>query len=227
MTIEPTREVKSGCTRSSAPRHSADWNGVQRIVPLTPLSWRRYALALAVLLAISPFGWSETPIDEVVQGARELPQTRGPVTAREALDLVHPAALEVAKEPVLLLISSGTDINADGRAGTWHFVFHFPARLAQGAYSLEQRDAEVDDSGLRMTWRVSPRIDAKGKDAALPLDFIDSPKAVRDLGHAGADWVAGDPDMTLATKRLPSGEVVWATESYGKEFVTPFLMSHR
>lgn len=56
----------------------------------------------------------------------------------------------------------------------------------------------------------------------MPRDFIDSPDAVRELTRAGADWVAGDSDMTLATRRLPSGEVVWTTESYGKEFATPF-----
>jgi hypothetical protein len=39
----------------------------------------------------------------------------------------------------------------------------------------------------------------------------------------GVDWIAGDPDMTLATKRLSSGEVVWVVESYGKEFATPFV----
>jgi hypothetical protein len=172
---------------------------------------------------MTQFGCSETPIKEVMQGSRELSQTGSRVTAREALALVQPAVLETSTKPVLLLITSGTDISADGRAGTWEFVFHFPARVAQGVYSLEPRDPEVSDGGLRMKWRLSPRPDAKGEDAALPLDFTDSPQAVEDLNRAGVDWVAGDTDMTLATKRLPSGEVVWVTESYGKEFATRFL----
>jgi hypothetical protein len=93
------------------------------------------------------FGCSETPIREVVLGSRELPQTRGRVTAREALAHVYPAVLEISKKPILLLITSGSDIGAEGRSGTWEFVFHFPARFAQGVYSLEPRDPEGSDSG--------------------------------------------------------------------------------
>lgn len=180
-----------------------------------------------MVLAMTLFGCSETPIREVLRGSRELPQTGGPVTAREALALVYPTVVEISKKPVLLHITSGTDISAEGRSGTWEFVVHFPARLAQGVYSLEQRDPEGSDRGLRMTWRLSPRLDVKGEDVALPLDFTDSPQVVQDLNRAGVDWVAGDSDMTLATKRLPSGEVVWATESYGKEFTSPFVVSMR
>lgn len=196
-------------------------------IQMEPLSWRKCALRFTIVLAMSLFGCRETPISEVVRGSRELPQTGGRVTAREALALVYPAVLETSKKPVLLLITSGTDINAEGRSGTWEFVFHFPAPVAQGVYSLEPRDPEVSDSDLRLRWRLSPRPDVKGNDAALPLDFTDSPEAVRDLNRAGVDWVAGDTDMTLATKRLPSGEVVWVTESYGKEFATPFVVSIR
>jgi hypothetical protein len=188
---------------------------------------REFALRVTIVLPMALFGCSETPISDVVRGSRELPQARGRVTAREALALVYPAVLETSKKPVLLVITSGTDINAEGRSGTWEFVFHFPARAAQGVYSLEHRDPEVSDGDLRMTWRLSPRPDAKGDDAALPLEFTDSPEAVRDLNRAGVDWVAGDADMTLGTKRLPSGEVMWVTEAYGKEFVTPFVVPVR
>lgn len=187
----------------------------------------RSTVGLTFVLAITVFGCRETPIGDVHQGIRELPQAGGPVTAREALDIVYPAVLEVSKQPVLVLITSGSDISAEGRSGTWDFVFHFPARLGQGAYSLEPLDPDASGSGLRMTWRISPRLDVKGEDSGLPLDFTDSPEAVRNLTRAGADWVAGDPDMTLATRRLSSGDVVWATESYGKEFATPFRVSSR
>lgn len=180
-----------------------------------------------MVLPMTLFGCSETPISEVLVGSRELPQTGGRVTAREALALVSPAVLETSKRPVLLHITSGTDITAEGRSGTWELVFHFPARIAQGVYSLEHRDPEVSDGGLRMRWRLSPRTDVKDEDAALSLEFTDSPEAVRDLDRAGADWVAGDPDMTLATKRLPSGEVVWATESYGRELATTFELKRK
>ena len=98
------------------------------------------------------------------------------------------------------------------------------ARLAQAVYGLQPTDPEATGSPVRLTFRISPRPDAEGKGAGLPLDFVDSPDAVRELTRAGADWIAGDPDMTLSTRRLRTGKMVWVTESYGKEFVTPFLV---
>ena len=122
-----------------------------------------------------------------------------------------------------MLITSGSDIDAEGRSGRWEFVFHFPSRSAQAVYSLESSNPELGDAGLRVRWRLSPRRDVTGEDAGLPLNFTDSPEAAHQLSHMGVDWIAGDPDMTLATKRLSSGEVVWVVESYGKEFATPFV----
>jgi len=42
------------------------------------------------------------------------------------------------------------------------------------------------------------------------------------MARTGADWITGDPDMVLATRRLATGELVWVTESYGEEFTAPF-----
>ena len=122
-----------------------------------------------------------------------------------------------------MLITSGADINAEGCSSGWEFVFHFPNRSAQAVYSLESSDPERSDAALRLKWRLSPRRDIKGEDARLPLQFTDSPEAVQQLSRMGVDWIAGDPDMTLSTKRLPSGEAVWIVESYGKELTTPFV----
>ena len=167
------------------------------------------------------FSGGENPLVGVVRGNRELPHYADAVTAREALSLIYPTVLEVSRTPVLLIVTSGTDVTADGRARTWEFVFHFPARRAQGVYSLVPANMDRPGRALRLDFRLSPRPDADAG-PGLPLDFVDSPAAAHALTLAGVDWTSGDPDMTLATKRLGSGEVVWATEAYGRMFTTPF-----
>ena len=184
---------------------------------------RKHDFGCILLLTMALFQGGETPISEVSQGSRELPKTRGRATAREALALVYPTVEETSKKPVLVLITSGSDIDAEGRSGRWEFVFHFPSRSAQAVYSLESSNPELGDAGLRVRWRLSPRRDVTGEDAGLPLNFTDSPEAAHQLSQMGVDWIAGDPDITLATKRLSSGEVAWVVESYGKEFATPFM----
>jgi len=180
-----------------------------------------------VLLALACIGCGEGRVEEVPQGSRELPEVRGGITAHDAFAIVYPVVLQVSSQPVMLLITSGPRIDAEGRSEGWEFVFHFPDRSAQGVYGFEPLDPERSEGGLRMIWRVSPRRHLRGEDAALPLDFIDSPDAARELSRMGVDWVAGDPDMTLAAKRLSSGEAVWAVESHGKEFAIPFAQRAR
>jgi hypothetical protein len=181
-------------------------------------------MALMVTLLV---GCGDGPIREVTQGVREFSDIRGRITARDALTLVHPLAQETSRQPVLVLITSGSDINAVGLSGSWEFVYHFPDRSAQAVYSIEPEDPETDDGRLLVKWRVSPRPDAQGTPAALPLDFIDSPEVACHLAGLGVDWIAGDPDLTLATARLASGEPVWAVESYGQRYTTPFVTSNR
>lgn len=179
------------------------------------------------LLTMALFGCGEKPITEASQGNRNLPQAQGRITAREALELIHPVVMETSRTPVLVLVTSGTDVTIEGRSATWEFVYHFPARMGQGSYSLEPVGYETSDSPLRLAYRLSPRGDARSEREGLALDFIDSPQAARNLAELGADWISGDPDMILATKRLPSGAIVWATESYGMEYTTAFEPSLR
>lgn len=168
------------------------------------------------------FGCGDGPATGISQGTIEFPGVRGPITAKEALALVLPTAQKTSGKPVLVLITSGSDINGEGLSSRWEFVFHFPDQLSQAVYSFESGDPEVSDSPLHLSWRLSPRPGAKGDEAGLPLDFTDSPEAARRLSDRGLDWIAGDPDITLATKRLSSGKAVWVVESYGKELTVPF-----
>ena len=177
-----------------------------------------------VIMAIfSLFSCGDGQVAKVSHGSIEIPGVKGSITAGEALAILNPVVRKTSDRAVLVLITSGSDINGKGLSGRWEFVFHFPDRLAQAIYSFELIDPEFSDSPLRLRWRLSPRSDAKGHQKGLPHNFIDSPEAANRLSEIGLDWVAGDPDITLATRRLPSGEVVWVTESYGREWTVPFL----
>lgn len=184
--------------------------------------------AIAFLwFAVVLVGCGDESADEVLQGSRDLPQVPGRITARDAFELVYPSVLQISSQPIMLLITSGPGIDGEGRSDSWEFVFHFPDRSAQGVYGFEPIDPERSQGGLRMRWRISPRRDLKGAGDALLLDFADSPEAARELGRMGVDWVAGDADMTLAARRLSSGETVWVVESNGKEYRTPFARPPR
>lgn len=174
------------------------------------------------LLACLVMGCGGRAIDKVSEGIARLPDVTGPLTAREAHAIVGPMAQGISGQPVLVLISSGFDINSEGRSFHWEFVFHFPDRSAQAVYSFAGGNRELSGTVPSVEWRISPRRDAEVERASLPLDFTDSPAAVRELGRVGVDWEAGDSDLTLATKRLSSGEVVWAAESHGEIFTIPF-----
>lgn len=159
-------------------------------------------------------------MSNVTQGSRELSGARGRITAREAFALVDPLLREISSHPALVVITSGTSIDAEGRANTWEFVFHLPDRKAQAVYTFESTDPERSDSHLRLAWRVSPR--GEGVSSSLPLDFVDSPDAARALGAQGVDWVSGDPDLTLSVRAPAGGVAAWTVESYGQTYTTPF-----
>ena len=190
------------------------------------------------------------PIAEESDRTVELPGVAGPLTAREALAAILPAVRRVDRVFVFRLVTSGEDIDHRGRATVWEFCFDFPRRNGLGIFEVKPCDVEEEpgpcclravvrpkhrETGiaarlverlehdraalayLRRVWREA---DARGP--ALPLDFRDSPQAVRALAEQGADWISGDTSMTLASKALPGGELVWSTAMYGEEFQTPF-----
>jgi len=72
---------------------------------------KRDAGSLA-MLAAAVLGCGETAVRQISQGSRDLPQVSERLTAREALDLVLPLARGISPTPVLLLITSGFDIDA-------------------------------------------------------------------------------------------------------------------
>jgi hypothetical protein len=141
----------------------------------------------------------------------ELPRT-GPTTAREAWELARPEALALDPGARLLLVTSGTDLQADGRSLTWEFLLALPARQARVLVSLAPPEsaADPDRAPLELTRRVT-RSAERDEPRALPFAFRDSPEVVLELARAGVDFVAGPTDMKLEGRVLPSGLAAWVT----------------
>ncbi len=193
---------------------------------------------------------SPKPIDKEIRERQELPELRGPVTARQAFDIVLPRVQLIDRDFKFTLVTSGQDINHEGRALLWEFFFDFPRRRGSGVFSvLLSSQEEIDQAPMCMLTHVRPAYpdtgfmpqlkrdpanratlerawdkSVQGK-KALPLSFRDSTEAVADLQRQGVDWIAGDTSMTLTSKVLPGGQVVWSTISWDKEYQTPFAAS--
>jgi hypothetical protein len=112
----------------------------------------------------------------------------------------------------LLLITSGTDLQADGRSLTWEFLLDLPSRRARVLLSLAPpEDAADPDRAPLVLTRRETRSAEREKSHALPFEFRDSPEVVLELGRAGVDFVAGPTDMNLEGRVLSSGRAAWVT----------------
>lgn len=167
-----------------------------------------------------------------IRETRELSSLRGPLTAREALTAILPQVREADPEFKLTFVGSGEGINHEGRAYAWDFFFESVRSQQMGDFTVRLFPREGDDEGpWCMDMRVRPIRDSATRSLkltprpprpALPVDFRDSPEAVRALAEQGADWISGDTHMTLSSKVRPDGAVVWHTFCWDQEYQTPF-----
>ncbi len=187
------------------------------------------------------------PITEETRTREDLSDLHGPLTARQAFEAVLPRVERVDRDFKFVLVTSGQDINYEGRALLWEFFFDFPRLRGTGNFSIQLSSEEDIDLGPKcIETRVRPAYPNTGfvpqlkrerasrdymerawdksvqAKQGLPLSFRDSPEAVRDLIRQGVDWIAGDTSMTLSSKVLASGDIVWSTVSWDKEYHTPF-----
>ncbi len=176
----------------------------------------------------------------------EIVDRRGPFTAREALAAALPVVGRIDTEFELTFVGCGEDLDQDGGAYTWDLFFDFPRRHAQATVAILLCPSDADDDPERWCVRArvrperltveerpvklfrrlgtdlarSPR--EKRKQASLPLDFMDSPDAVRALAAEGVDWETGDRHKSLASLVLDNGETFWHTFSWNREYRVPF-----
>lgn len=147
------------------------------------------------------------------------------LTAHAAWRVVKPCAQNHAANPVLTFITSGTDLNVEGRSRTWEFGFYVPESRSSLLVSLMPVPAAGDgDVGLAaiiaLTVRITPCFQPPA--TGLPFDFRDSPDVVAEFSRAGVDFVAGSTDMKLEARRLASGQAVWLTYDWDRVCTTAF-----
>jgi hypothetical protein len=149
-----------------------------------------------------------------------------PMTAHEAWAFAKPRAGSLDPEAKLVLITSGTDMQADGRSFTWEFLFHLHRRKARVLLTYAPADdaADPEQAPIMMVERITTATDPAGM-AALPWEFRDSPGVVAELSRSGVDFVAGPTDLKLEARVGATGQAVWTTyywnEARSVAFSTP------
>jgi hypothetical protein len=132
--------------------------------------------------------------------------------AHEAWAFARPHAESLDPQAKLVLITSGTDIQADGRSFTWEFLFRLPRRQARLLLTYAPADdaPDVDRAPVMVVTRVTTAAD-RDDVAVLPLVFRDSPEVIAEFARGGVDFVAGPTDMKLEARISAAGQPVWVT----------------
>ena len=155
---------------------------------------------------------------------RAVPGLCGGMTAHQAWAVIAPLANALDRQAKLTLITSGLDINDKGCSRTWEFIFFLPKRNLTVMLSLEPdpESADVDSSPCILTQRISQAYSIDANKPAFPNHFRDSPGVVAEFSANGVDFVAGPSDMKIEGRILPSGQAVWVTYYWDREYSTAF-----
>lgn len=115
-------------------------------------------------------------------------------------------------------------MNEKGCSRTWEFIFFLPTRSVTVMLSLEpdHKSADVDSSPCILTQRINQASSIDANRPVFPDRFRDSPDVVAEFCANGVDFVAGSSDMKLEGRILPSGEAVWVTYYWDREYNTAF-----
>lgn len=156
---------------------------------------------------------------------RTVPECVGDITVHSAWIIVSQIAEQHDHKAKLTFITSGMDLNREGRSHTWEFFFLLPSRKSTAMISLEpdSQCENVDNAPCILIQRLKPTIPSDRYKLSLPLPFRDSPEAVAEFIAKGVDFEAGPSDMKLESRALPSGKVLWVTYYWDKEFAIPFV----
>ena len=167
--------------------------------------------------------FSNKPIKPAIT-QRAVPEICGSMTAHQAWAVVAPIAKAMDRQARLTLISSGLDMSDKGRSLSWDFIFFLPARNLTVMLSLEPdpQSADVDHSPCILTQRINQAFAIDASRPAFPDRFRDSPDVVAEFSASGVDFLFGPTDMKLEGRILPSGEAVWITYYWDREYSTSF-----
>ncbi len=158
---------------------------------------------------------------------RPVPELAGAMNAHQTWAVAAPAVRDLDRQARLILITSGLDMNAEGRSHCWEFVFFLSRRHLVLMIGLAPDPAapDVDHAPCILSRRSRPATDLDATRPAFPGTFRDSPEAVAELSTMGVDIIAGPSDMKLEGRVSPSGEANWVTYDWDEARRVPFSAS--
>jgi hypothetical protein len=175
------------------------------------------------------------PMALINDAARVIGPTTEPLSARQGLQIVEKFANAQSVTRRLILVLSGTDLQRNGTANTWQYLFVYPEERAEATFSLHNGSHGDHKNETVVFGEITPwptpgspqesmllhqgptaRIiveqqwaDRLDRLPGLPERFIDSPMALRQLMEAGANWDHSMLSPAMKGRTLPGNQAVW------------------
>lgn len=189
-------------------------------------------------------------IDTSVTKRGRVPQVTVPLSAHGAFKIIWPLVEKYDKKALLHVLTSGEDITEEGLSNQWVFSFDLPKRQAmlvaelyedevdnsEGTFlelsvipfaakdsslSIMARDGKILRKEIRSQWQERLRLRQY-----LPLEFIDSSKAIKSLALAEHNIDLKDENfMTALTAKVLLNEgPVWQLDDPSLDVQAPFAI---
>ena len=192
-------------------------------------------------------------IDFSVTKRGRVPQVLLPLSAHGAFKIIWPLVKKYDKNALLHVLTSGEDITEEGLSNQWVFSFDLPKRQAMLVAELYE-DEEPDTNTKALTFLELSVIPFAAKDSSLaimaqdgrilrreirsqwqerlrlrqylPLEFIDSSKAIKSLGLEAHNIDLKDENcMTALTAKVLLNEgPVWQLDDPSMDLQAPFAV---
>jgi len=143
----------------------------------------------------------------------------GPVTARQAVRLARESLLRHTPVGPLRGLSSGPELDLQGKSTRWNVVFETDQGKRTGVVSFSS-STNLKGSALVVRIEVLPAPPQPGR--PLVELFEDSPEALASLIRGGADFGTASTKATLSVRPDPEGRPVWRLDVRGQTYETPF-----
>lgn len=189
-------------------------------------------------------------IDTSVTKRGRIPQVSSPLSAHGAFKIIWPLVSKYDKKALLHILTSGEDITEEGLSNQWVFSFDLPKRQAMLVAEIYEDDNEADpkaatfleisvipfaakDSSLSIMARdgkiLRKEIRSQWQERLrlrqyLPLEFIDSNKAIKSLALEQHNINLQDENfMTALTAKVLLNEgPVWQLDDPSLDAQVPF-----
>ncbi|MFT5423175.1 MAG: hypothetical protein ACI89L_000949 [Phycisphaerales bacterium] len=143
----------------------------------------------------------------------------GPVTARQAVHLAREALLHHTPAGPLRGLSSGPELDPQGRSTRWNVIFETDKGRKTGVVSFSS-STNLKGSALVVRIEVLPTPPQPGR--PLAELFEDSSDALVRLIREGADFGIATAKATLSVRPDAQGRPIWRLDVRGQTYETPF-----